>query len=130
MWIRSVFSAVGSPSRAQWVVGLFVASAVGGVALYVTRPQPTAPAPPHALATPGEPDALRSSEIQAILPVDAIRAVDDPRFIAASKAGMRDNLPIIGVDLGGEAHAYPIAYMSRVEIVNDQLGGTNIAVTW
>ena len=130
MWIRSVFDAVVSPSRAQWLVGVLAALAVGGVALYVTRPQPTAPAPAQASATPGEPDALRSSEIQAILLEDAIRAVDNPRFVAASKAGMPDNLPIIGVDLGGEAHAYPIAFMSRVEIVNDRLGGKNIAVTW
>jgi hypothetical protein len=43
---------------------------------------------------------------------------------------MRDNLKVVGVELEGEAHAYPIAFMSRVEIVNDRLGGKNIAVTW
>jgi len=126
MWIRSAFRAVTSASRAQWLVGLLVAVAVGGVTLFVTRPEASAPT-----FTPSTgPDSLSSSEIQTILPVDAIRAVDNPQFVAADKAGMRENLNIIGVDLGDEAHAFPIAFMSRVEIVNDRLGGTNIAVTW
>ena len=126
MWILSVFKFLASPPRAHWLAALLVAAAVGALALYVTRPQ--APAP--TLGPSGSPDPLRSSEIQTILSVDAIRAVDDPTFVAAGKAGMRDNLSVIGVELGGEAHAYPIAFMSHVEIVNDRLGGTNIAVTW
>ena len=126
MWILSVFRFLTSPPRAQWLAALLVAVAVGALALYVTRPQ--APTPPPGPS--GSPDPLRSSEIQTILSVDAIGAVDNPTFVAAGKAGMRDNLSVIGVDLGGEAHAYPIAYMSQVEIVNDRLGRTNIAVTW
>jgi hypothetical protein len=126
MWIRSVFKAVVSPPRAQWLAGLLVAAAVGVVTLYITRPQTSTPA----LAPTSGPDPLSSSEIQTILPPDAIGAVDDPQFVAANKAGMRDNLHVIGVEIGGEAHAFPIAFMSRVEIVNDRLGGKNIAVTW
>ncbi len=126
MWIRSASSAVRSTTRAQWLVGLLVAASVGGIALYFTRPPASAPS----FAPSTGPDSLRSSEIQTILPVDAIRAVDDPHFVAADKTALRENLNIIGVELGGEAHAYPIAFMSRVEIVNDRLGGTNIAVTW
>jgi len=126
MWIRSAFKAVTSTSRAQWLVGLFVALAVGGATLFFTRPEASAPT----LAPSTGPDSLSSSEIQTILPVDAIRAVDNPQFVASDKAGMREDLNIIGVDLGGDAHAFPIAFMSRVEIVNDRLGGTNIAVTW
>jgi len=126
MWIRSAFRALVSPSRAHWLAALLVAAAVGGVALYITRPQTSTPA----LGPTSGPDPLSSSEIQTILPPDAIGAVDDPHFVAADKTGMRENLPIIGVELAGEAHAYPIAFMSRVEIVNDRLGGKNIAVTW
>ena len=124
MWIRSAFSAITSSSRAQWLVGVLVAVAVGGLALYVTRPH--APS----LGPSGSPDSLRSSEIQTILLPDAIPAVDHPTFHAAGKAGMPDGLHVIGVELGGEAHAFPIPFMSRVEIVNDRLGGTDIAVTW
>jgi len=127
MWLRSAFEVVTSPSRAQWLVGVLVAGAVGAVALYVTRPQSPTPTP-----QPSAHDSL-SADIKEILPVDAIRAVDDPHFISedkARKAGFQDNLQIIGVETGGEAHAYPIAFLSHVEIVNDRLGGKNIAVTW
>src|SRR5260370_4467754 len=99
---------------------------MGGIALYLPRPQASA----TSFAPPSGPDSLRSSEIQTILPTDAIRAVDDPHFVAADKTAMRENLNIIGVEIGGEAHAYPIAFMSQVEIVNDRLAGTNVAVTW
>ncbi len=126
MWIRSAFNAMASPSRAHWLTALLVAAAVGGVALYITRPEASTPT----LGPTSGPDPLSSSEIQAILEPDAIRAVDDPHFVAAAKAGMPANLPIVAVELGGEAHAFPIPFMSRVEIVNDRLGGKNIAVTW
>ena len=126
MWIRSAFSAVASTTRAQWLAGLLIAAAVAAVTFEVT--QPRAAMPPRVGLT--GPDPLNSSEIQTILDVDAIRAVDHPRFVAADKAGMRGGLSVIGVELGGESHAFPIAFMSRVEIVNDRLGGKNIAVTW
>lgn len=106
------------------LAGLLVAVAAGAAALYITRP----PAP--TAAPPGTPDQLSSAEITTILEPDAIQSVDHPRFVAAGTAGVRANSAVIGVDLGGEAHAYPIAFMSRVEIVNDRLGGTNIAITW
>ena len=126
MWIRSVSDRVSAPSRAQWLVGLLIALAVGGVALYVTRPADTT----RTLAPSNRPDPLQSNEIQTILAPDAIRAVDHPSFVTAARAGMPDNLSVMGVELQGEAHVYPIAFMSQVEIVNDRLGGTNIAVTW
>jgi uncharacterized protein DUF3179 len=126
MWIRSAFSAFTSMPRAQLLIAALVAATIGGVALYVTRPPVSGPA----LTASQSPDPLASSEIQTILPEDAIRAVDHPQFVSADKAGMRQNLSIIGIALGGEAHAFPIAIMSRVEIVNDRLGGKNIAVTW
>jgi hypothetical protein len=109
-------------------VGLLVAVAVGGVALYFTRPQ----APTPTRAQPSARDSL-AADIKGILSVDAIRAVDDPHFISedkARKAGFQDHLEVIGVELAGEAHAYPISFLSHVEIVNDRLGGKNIAVTW
>lgn len=121
MWIRSVFSA------RPWRPAILIAVVAGALALVLT--QPAHPPGPRFAPSDG-PDPLSTSEIHSILWPDAIRAVDHPDFVAAGKAGMRDNLFVIGVELGGEAHAYPIPFMSRVEIVNDRLGGTNIAVTW
>ncbi len=126
MWIRSAFDAVSRPPRARWLVAALIAVAVGAVALYATQPRHLTQLRPPS----NQPDPPQSSEIQTILAPDAIRAVDHPRFVAAAKAGIRDNVNVIGVELGGEAHAFPIPFLSQVEIVNDRLGRTNIAITW
>ena len=108
------------------MIATALAIAAGGTALYVTRPA----AQPTSVSGPGPSDGLQQGEIVTVLAPDDIGAIDHPSFVLAGKAGERDNAAVIGVALGGEAHAFPIAYMSRVEIVNDRLGGGNIAVTW
>ncbi len=108
------------------MIATALAITAGGAALYVTRPA----AQPTSVAGPGPSDGLHQGEIVTVLAPDDIGAIDHPSFVAAGKAGERDNAAVIGVSLGGEAHAFPIAYLSRVEIVNDRLGGGNIAVTW
>ena len=80
---------------------------------------------------PGQPDPLNRGELNSVLGPDAIPAIDNPSFLPAARAGsIPANMPIIGVVLNGEAHAYPIPLLSSHEIVNDRLGGTDIAVTW
>ncbi len=37
---------------------------------------------------------------------------------------------VIGLDLGGETRAYPVNILSRHEIVNDEVGGTPVTVTF
>ncbi len=37
---------------------------------------------------------------------------------------------VIGVSMGGESRAYPIRPLRFREMVNDELGGTPILVTW
>jgi hypothetical protein len=65
------------------------------------------------------------------LPRDAIPAIDRPEFVAAGEATfMRDNEPVIGVSIGGEARAYSAWLLNAHEIVNDTIGGRAIAVTW
>lgn len=97
------------PSRRQWLAAVLTAVAAGAAALYLTEPQA-----PSTAASPTNRDPLTTAEIRTILEPDAIRAVDHPMFVAADKAGMRPNLSVIGVELGGQARAYPIAYLSRV----------------
>ena len=117
---------MNSPSRRQWMIATALAVTAGGAALYITRPT----AQPTGITAPGGSDPLQQGEIATILEPDAIEAVDHPSFVGAGNTGVHDNARVIGVTLGGEAHAFPIAYMSRVEIVNDRLGGGNIAITW
>jgi hypothetical protein len=85
-------------------------------------------------ANDGElPDAswIRGSRVRTLLPPDAIPAIDDPRFVPAASADfMRDDEPVIGVVVDGQARAYSAWYLDRHEIVNDHVGDSAIAVTW
>ncbi len=61
-----------------------------------------------------------------------IRAITDPAIVSADQADVVDNELVIGVEVNGQARAYPINQLTgpNREIINDQLGGTAIAATW
>ncbi len=74
---------------------------------------------------------LRPEEIVTILPKDAIPAILSPSFEEGSKVSwLKGKEVVIGVEIGGDSRAYPVPLLSRVEIVNDTVGGIPIAVTW
>ena len=62
---------------------------------------------------------------------DRIPAIDRPHFIAAEAANFLspDDL-VIGVEINGEAKAYPLKILTWHEIVNDSLGGRPIVITY
>jgi len=117
-----------------WAVAAFVAmlSALG--ALYLTRPASTALTPQLAgrdFPSLHQTDPLIPEEIRYQIPRDRIRAIDAPEFVTAGQAGfVPDGMHVIGVTDGDRAKAYPVPLLSRVEIVNDQIRGQAIAVTW
>ncbi len=65
-------------------------------------------------------------------PRDGIPALDDPTFIDASGENrIEDREPVITLELQGEVpRAYPIRYLMWHEIVNDEVAGRPIAVTF
>jgi hypothetical protein len=65
-------------------------------------------------------------------PRDGIPALIEPRFVSAAEAGsfMRDNDEVIGVVENAKAKAYPIKILTYHEVVNDQVGGRPVAVTY
>lgn len=74
---------------------------------------------------------IRPGEIVTVLPKDAIPAIMSPKFQDAAKASwLRGSDKIVGVTYGEASRAYPIATLSRHEIVNDKLAGLPFAVTW
>lgn len=74
---------------------------------------------------------LRPEDIVTILPKDAIPAILSPSFEEGSNASwLKGKDVVIGVEIGGDSRAYPVPILSRVEIVNDRVGGIPIAVTW
>ena len=63
-------------------------------------------------------------------PPDGIPSIDEPRFVPASDARLDPREPVIGFVWNGEARAYPQRIMVYHEIVNDRVGGLNVAVTY
>jgi len=65
-------------------------------------------------------------------PKDGIPALSDPAFISVAdetRLGARE--PVVAVELDGATpRAYPIRYLTWHEIVNDEVGGVPIAVTF
>ena len=64
-------------------------------------------------------------------PKDGIPAIDNPKFIKASRAiYLKNSDEVIGVNLGGITKAYPINILNWHEVVNDKVGSTFISVTY
>ena len=73
------------------------------------------------------------SELQAGgPPKDGIPAIDDPRFVSpsAAEAWLAPQEPVVALTLGEEAKAYPLQILTWHEIVNDEVGGVPVAVTF
>jgi hypothetical protein len=64
-------------------------------------------------------------------PRDGIPAIDRPRFVSPGAArGLQANDLVVSVTVGGRTRAYPLRILVHHEIVNDQLGGRALAVTY
>lgn len=81
--------------------------------------------------TAAEPPIIDQDALDTLLPPEAIPAIDDPQFETASKVeDIAEEERIIAVKINGDARAYPLTILSTHEIVNDNVGGEQIAVTW
>lgn len=64
-------------------------------------------------------------------PKDGIPPIDQPLFLpVSSPPGLVDGEPVIGFGIGDDLRAYPLRYLLWHEIVNDQVGGVPVAVTY
>ena len=65
-------------------------------------------------------------------PRDGIPPLDNPRFedVGSADEWIEDLEPVILVEYEGEARAYPLQIMTWHEIVNDEISGNPIAVTF
>lgn len=75
--------------------------------------------------------AVAGSEIMSGGPPrDGIPAIDDPRFEPAAGASLPPAEPVIALEIGGDARAYPLRVLLWHEIVNDVIGGVPVVVTY
>jgi len=70
------------------------------------------------------------ADFRQILPRDAIRPVYDPTFVQSGGVNWPDSTDVIGVEINGEAKAYPVDHLNGRELVVDELGGEPILVSW
>lgn len=65
-------------------------------------------------------------------PKDGIPAIDDPEFVSVRSASrwIRDREPVLVVDHRGTVRAYPYQILIWHEIVNDEVGGLPLAITF
>ena len=64
-------------------------------------------------------------------PPDGIPPVDDPVFLATGEVDfLAGDEPVVAIEVGGEHRAYPVQIMIWHEIVNDEIAGTPVSVTY
>lgn len=89
---------------------------------------------------------IPAEELQFGIGKDAIRAIDDPVYVApddprllklpashyrrSERPKTNDEIMVTGYVGGGEARAYPIALLDHHELVNDVIGGKPVTVGW
>lgn len=62
---------------------------------------------------------------------DCIPSIDEPRFVAAEDADFLEPADyVMGIEVNGQARAYPITILNYHEIVNDEIGGRPVVITY
>jgi Protein of unknown function (DUF3179) len=65
-------------------------------------------------------------------PPDGIPSIDNPKFIPVQEASkfLKDSELVLGLNINGDIRAYPLQILVWHEIVNDEVGGVPVAVTY
>jgi Protein of unknown function (DUF3179) len=65
-------------------------------------------------------------------PPDGIPSIDNPMFTSVKEADeiLDDSELVVGLDVNGDIRAYPLQILVWHEIVNDNIGGVPVAVTY
>lgn len=74
---------------------------------------------------------LDPDDIVEVIPPDGIPAIDDPSFVPVREVDwLSERDPVIALQVGDVARAYPLQIMTWHEIVNDVVSGTPVAVSF
>lgn len=115
---------------AVWALAVVVAVALGGaLVLRATSDENTPTAAPDgdAKAPLVNPDDI----ISGGPPPDGIPPIDDPKFQDPSQVDwLKPQEPVISVEIKDDARAYPLQILTWHEIVNDEVGGIPLSITF
>ncbi len=116
-----------------------LAACSGSVPLAVAQadtPIPPDTSRPDATPLPGNLDQMTFIEdgetytIRQLISRDGIMPIYDPIFTSASDSEYDPSELVMGVEINGDARAYPVGLLQRREMVNDIVGGAPILVSW
>ncbi len=117
--------------------GTPVASGGENVAALEDRATPSQPVPAGWTRAFSKTDFSKSSvDFAEIMsggpPRDGIPSIENPSFstIAEAADDIAATEPVVSIQINGEARAYPLAILMWHEIVNDEIAGVPIAVTY
>ena len=135
-----------SPIRIRLtIVALAVTILAGGAVLLIAAPGTVAAAPDLLAEEPAPPGAARefktdftrhtvsySDVLSGGPPKDGIPPIDTPVFVSVAEADgwLAELEPVVIVEARGVAKAYPLQVLTWHEIVNDEVGGVPISVTF
>ncbi|WP_244206701.1 DUF3179 domain-containing protein [Streptomyces swartbergensis] len=92
------------------------------------------PSEPVTAVQPGQDpslEALAGAAVSGGPGKDGIPSIDKPDFVPSGEADfLADDEPVFGLEYGGEVRAYPQQVLVWHEIVNDTVGGKQLAVTY
>lgn len=79
----------------------------------------------------GAPLRIRADEIVCGgVPFDGIPSLERPPHVAASETQLADSEPVFAAEIAGEARAWPIGVLSWHEMLNDELGGEPVTLSY
>lgn len=114
---------------------LFLISVLGITGFY--QPQEALGNGPNVFENPYHVPKTSSTYLNNMMsggpPKDGIPSIDNPQFVSASQASsqfLEPNDIVIGYQYDGQAKAYPRQILVHHEIVNDEISGKNVSVTY
>jgi len=112
-------------SRRSFIFLIAASSLGAGVAFYFSRPRQIA----SELSVRS--DGSIKGEINQYLPRDAIPPLNSPAYESSAEVNwLADSDIVIGFEWNNDARAYPLKIMNFHEIVNENIGGRGVAVTY
>ena len=94
------------------------------------------PAEPFFWESGGDPDAPSLIDLDEVIsggpPPDGIPPIDQPSYVSIEEADewLSDSEPVLVLEIGDRARAYPVQILTFHEIVNDVLDGQPVLVTY
>ena len=74
---------------------------------------------------------VKRERLRTVLKRDRFEPLDNPTFVRGAEAEyMTPEDRVVGVEVDGQAKAYPMSVMSFHEVANDTVGGVPVAVSW